>query len=83
MLSLTENATLQINFTTCNGNKGFRTVTDVKDIDPEATHVFRELRGGKWITRARKLTGTGPYAAANYMRAVTRNGGRIELIGTV
>ena len=74
---------LQIHFTTCNGNKGFRTITDASCIDDGATHVFRELRNDKWVTRARKLTGTGPYAAANYMRAVTNNGGRIELIGTL
>ncbi len=74
---------LRINFTTCNGNPGFRTINDPSMVDADATHVFRELRNGSWITRARKLTGTGPYAAANYMRAVNRNGGSIELIGTL
>lgn len=74
---------LQINFTTVNGNTGFRTLTDKDKVDSSATHVFREQRAGTWCLRARKLSGVGPYAAANYMRAVTKNGGRIELIGTL
>lgn len=74
---------LRINFTSCNGNKAYRTVPVNFTITKGATHVFRELRNGKWETTTRALTGTTGWAAANYMRAVHTRGGKIELLGTI
>lgn len=74
---------LRLVFKNVNGREAYRTIGPNDKIDADATHVFREVREGQWITRARKLTGEGPYAAANYMRAVHLNGGRIELLGTL
>ena len=75
---------IRVLFTTVNGNPGFRTLGVNARIDEGATHLFREQRAdGTWVTRGRKLTGTGPWAAANYMRAVHTRGGRIELLGTL
>jgi hypothetical protein len=75
--------TTKIHFKSTVGNTCYRTISDSDKVDQGATHVFRELnRDGKFITRARKLTASGPWAAANYMQAVIRNGGTIELLGT-
>ena len=65
------------------GAKAFRSVPVNFTVTPGATHVFRELRQGQWTTTTRALTGKTGWAAANYMRAVHTNGGRIELLGTL
>ena len=75
--------TTKLHFKSTVGNACYRTISDSDKVDENATHVFRELnRDGKFITRARRLTASGPWAAANYMQAVIRNGGTIELLGT-
>ena len=74
---------ITLRFRSTVGNDCYRTIREADKVDDGATHVFRELnRDGQFITRARKLTGEGPWAAYNYMRAVSTNGGTIELLGT-
>jgi len=74
---------LRINFKNNNGYAAYRTIRENDKVDINATHVFRERNyKGEYITRARRLTDQGPWAAANYMRAVHKNGGFIEYLGT-
>jgi hypothetical protein len=74
---------ITLHFKSTVGNTCYRTIRDADKVDANSTHVFRELnRDGQFITRARRLTGEGPWAAANYMRAVITRGGTIELLGT-
>lgn len=65
------------------GKESYRTVPVNFTITPGATHVFREMRNGKWTTTTRAIRGTTGWAVANYMRAVHTRGGRIELLGTL
>ena len=76
---------LRVYFTNYNGRKDcYRTLRPQDQIDEGATHLFEEKDAqGRWYYRGRKLTGSGPWAAANYIRACHKNGHEITFLGTL